>query len=163
MPVSLSDLVLPRDPDDVLDSATKQYVDSVVSTSTPPAMIDTGQTPPSNPQVGQLWFPIATAPAPVAGISGPTSVPQGAGSACVSNFSSTSTGDITSYLWEFDYSIPGHVTNVNPSSSTAQSPGNVCWSTDNPTGSYTIRLTVTGPGGSDSTTHNFTTFDFAPP
>lgn len=54
------------------------------------------------------------------------------------NFSDTSTGEISSWYWDFG----------DGSSSTAQNPTHTYSSMD----SYTVRLTATGPGGSNSTT-----------
>jgi PKD repeat protein len=54
------------------------------------------------------------------------------------NFTSTSTGSITSYSWDFGDSVTS--TEQNPTHSYAAP------------GTYSVTLTVTGPGGSDSQT-----------
>jgi PKD repeat protein len=62
----------------------------------------------------------------------PSCVPAGG----TVQFSNTSTGKITGYLWNFD---------DQGKTSTAKNPSNTFGS--DPT--YTVYLTVTGPGGSD--------------
>jgi parallel beta-helix repeat protein len=56
------------------------------------------------------------------------------------NFTDTSTGTITSWAWDFN--------NDGTTDSTVQNPS---YAYSNP-GSYTVKLTVTGPGGSDDET-----------
>jgi gliding motility-associated-like protein len=63
---------------------------------------------------------------------------------CVT-FTDNSTGPPTSWSWSF----PGG----NPSSSTSQNPGSVCYST---AGTYTVTLTVTNSNGSSSSSQTIT-------
>lgn len=74
-------------------------------------------------------------PAPVANFSADTIIGK---SPLTVNFMDESTGDITSRNWNFG----------DGSSSTVQNPSH----TYNSLGTYTVSLTVTGPGGSDSDT-----------
>jgi PKD repeat protein len=65
------------------------------------------------------------------------------------NFTDQSTGDITSWSWDFG----------DGGTSTQQNPSH----TYNSPGTYTVSLTVTGPGGSDTNTKtNYITVDAAP-
>ena len=88
----------------------------------------------SNTQTRTNYITV-NAPAPVAQFTGnPT-----AGTAPLTvNFTNSSSGTITSYAWSFGDST----------TSTAQSPSHV-YSTP---GTYTVSLTVTGPGGSNTQT-----------
>jgi hypothetical protein len=75
------------------------------------------------------------APAPVADF---TADPTAGTAPLTVNFTDFSTGDITSWEWNFGDS----------GTSTAQDPSHIY----NTTGAYTVSLTVTGPGGTDTET-----------
>ncbi|MFN0059932.1 MAG: S8 family serine peptidase [Planctomycetota bacterium] len=77
----------------------------------------------------------APPPAPVANFVG---APTSGNAPLVVNFTSTSTGTISSYAWNFGDS----------GTSTLQNPSH----TYTAAGTYTVTLTVTGPGGSDAET-----------
>lgn len=78
---------------------------------------------------------IAAVPAPVAAFSG--SPVSGTSPLTVAFDSSASTGVITGYAWDFDNNGVVDSTDANPSY------------TYTAAGSYTVKLTVTGPGGTD--------------
>jgi PKD repeat protein len=77
-----------------------------------------------------------SAPVPPAPVAGFIRMPPGGGFAPLNvTFADTSTGDVTSWAWNFG----------DGSSSTAQNPSHTYGA-----GGFTITLTVSGPGGSDS-------------
>jgi len=76
-----------------------------------------------------------TAPAPVAGFS---AVPTNGDAPLTVQFTDESAGSITAYAWDFE--------NDGTVDSTEQNPAFVYTSA----GTYTVNLTVTGPGGSDN-------------
>ena len=85
-------------------------------------------------------------PAPVAAFSG---TPTSGCAPLQVNFTDASTGDITSWSWNFG----------DGGTSTAQNPSH----TYSAGGTYTVSLTVTGPGGSDDETKsNYITVNTAP-
>jgi PKD repeat protein len=77
--------------------------------------------------------------APVANFSGS---PLSGGTATSFTFTNASTGNITSYSWDFG-------SGASPATASTVGPHSVTYST---TGAKTISLTVTGPGGSDDET-----------
>ncbi|MGE4618377.1 MAG: S8 family serine peptidase [Planctomycetota bacterium] len=77
-------------------------------------------------------------PPPAAPVADFSATPTSGEAPVVVSFSDGSTGDVTSYAWNFG----------DGGSSTAQNPSHTYTSA----GSYTVTLTVTGPGGSDSAT-----------
>ncbi len=79
----------------------------------------------------------AVIPAPVAAFSG---TPQSGNAPLTVQFTDASTGSITGYAWDFN--------NDGTTDSTAQSPSYQYTTA----GTYTVKLTVTGPGGSDDET-----------
>lgn len=101
--------------------------------STPPSNPPPTQPPPTQPPPTQPppTQPPPTAAPPVAQFTWNTT-------ALVVDFTNTSTGD-TSWDWDFGDS----------SGSTAQNPSHVYAAP----GDYTVKLTVTGPGGTDTVTH----------
>jgi PKD repeat protein len=88
----------------------------------------------SNTQTRTNYITVSTA-APVASF---TASPAPATPPLIVNFSNTSTGTITSYAWTFG----------DGGTDTAQNPSHVYASP----GTYTVSLTVTGPGGSNTQT-----------
>ncbi len=87
-------------------------------------------------------------PAPVAAFSG---TPQSGNAPLTVQFTDASTGSITGYAWDFN--------NDGTTDSTAQSPSYQYTTA----GTYTVKLTVTGPGGSDDETKtNYVTVTSAP-
>ena len=66
-----------------------------------------------------------------------TAIPTNGTAPLQVTFNNTSTGNITSYAWDFDNNGTTDSTDTNPTY------------TYNTVGTYTVKLTVTGPGGSD--------------
>ncbi len=79
-----------------------------------------------------------SAPPPAAPVADFSATPTSGEAPVTVSFSDASTGDVTAYAWDFG----------DGGSSTAQNPSN----TYSAAGSYTVVLTVTGPGGSDTAT-----------
>ena len=87
-------------------------------------------------------------PAPVAAF---TATPTTGNSPLAVQFTSQSTGSITGYAWDFNNDAVVDSTSQNPSY------------TYNTPGTYTVKLTVTGPGGSNSNTKtNYITVNSIP-
>jgi PKD repeat protein len=86
---------------------------------------------------------VGNPPAPVAGFT--VSAPTVCTGAALS-FTNTSSNGITSYAWNFG-------AGATPATSTTYGPQSVSWSS---TGSKTVSLTVTGPGGTNTFTNTVT-------
>jgi PKD repeat protein len=83
---------------------------------------------------------ITVNPAPVAPVAAFTNTTPRAGTAPLTvTFADQSTGSISSYAWDFD--------NDGANETTLQNPAPYQYTT---AGTYTVKLTVTGPGGSDT-------------
>ena len=91
----------------------------------------------TNTQTRTNYVTVTAPPPPVAQFTG---APVSGTSPLTVNFTSTSTGNITSYAWTFG----------DGATSTVASPSHV-YSTP---GTYTVALTVTGPGGSNTQTRS---------